>query len=362
MRKIISVVGTRPNFMKIAPIYRAFLKYPEVKHLICHTGQHSDDKMSRIFFNELGIPVPDFYLGINSGSQAVQTAQIMIEFEKVLVDTKPDMIIVVGDVNSTLACALTSVKLHIPVAHIESGLRSADRTMPEEINRLVTDAISDLLFITERSAFENLKREGISSEKVFFTGNVMIDTLAFLNDKIAASTFVNKMNIQPGEYFLVTLHRPSNVDNIDSLIDLIGFLNNISNFKKVIFPIHPRTLKNISNFKLESKISSKVTLVDPLGYLDFQSLVRQAFMVITDSGGIQEETTYLGVPCITIRDNTERPVTVDIGTNILCGSDPKNVMRTIQDCISGQIKKGSIPALWDGKAAERIVEIIINKL
>jgi len=362
MKKILSVIGTRPNFIKIAPIYRAFLKYPEVQHLLCHTGQHSDDKMSKVFFNELGIPVPDFHLGINSGSHAVQTANIMIEFEKVLNEVLPDLVIVVGDVNSTVACAFTAVKLHIPVAHIEAGLRSGDRSMPEEINRLVTDAISDMLFITERNALENLTKEGISKEKIFFTGNVMIDSLVFLKEKINSSLVLESIGIQARDYFLVTFHRPSNVDNFKSLNELIDFLNEISEFKKVIFPIHPRTLKNIYKFQLERKISTNVHLTEPLGYLDFQSLVSKAFMVITDSGGIQEETTFLSVPCITVRDNTERPVTVDIGTNILCGSDTTQVMKTIKDSITGNLKKGSIPELWDGKAAERIAEILITSL
>jgi UDP-N-acetylglucosamine 2-epimerase (non-hydrolysing) len=261
-----------------------------------------------------------------------------------------------------MACALTAVKMHIPVAHIEAGLRSGDRSMPEEINRIITDSISDLLFITEKSGLENLEREGIPHEKVFFTGNVMIDSLVYLREKIAASTILQTTGLKEKDYFLVTFHRPSNVDNQHSLQELIRFLNEISAMKEVVFPIHPRTLRKIAEFGLGDTVSSNVRMIEPLGYLDFQSLISKAFMIVTDSGGIQEETTFLGVPCVTVRDNTERPVTVEVGTNILCGSDTGIVLQTIRAAVAGNIKKGTIPELWDGKAAERIAEIIVHKL
>lgn len=363
MKRILSVIGTRPNFIKIAPIYRVLLKYSsEIDHLLCHTCQHSDYKMSKVFFEDLGIPIPDFHLGINNGSHGEQTGRIMIEFEKVLINTKPNLVLVVGDVNSTMACALAAVKLHIPVAHIEAGLRSNDRSMPEEINRLVTDSISSMLFITEKSGFDNLIKEGIPSEKIFFTGNVMIDSLVFLKDKIDASPVLRNLGLKEKDFFLVTFHRPSNVDYHQSLKQLITFLNKISYWKIVVFPVHPRTLQNLNEFGLHEMISSRVHLIEPLGYIDFQSLISKAFMIITDSGGIQEETTFLGVQCMTLRENTERPVTVEVGTNILCGSNPSIALKTIKEAVTGNLKKGNIPELWDGQTAERIASIILHKL
>ncbi len=356
MKKVISVVGARPNFMKIAPIHRAFQKYSDsIKHLICHTGQHYDEKMSKIFFEDLGLPQPDFYLGVGSGSHAEQTANVMIKFEKVLLEEKPDMILVVGDVNSTIACSLTAAKLHIKIVHVEAGLRSGDRNMPEEINRVLTDAISDLLFVTEKSGIENLKKEGVDNGKVFFTGNVMIDSLAYFLKKSGESNIHEKLGLEKNKYVLVTLHRPSNVDKKEQLIKLIDLLNAIAEKRKVLFPIHPRTKNNLAEFNLLEEMNSNIILTDPIGYLDFLALTSNAELILTDSGGIQEESTYLGIQCITLRTSTERPITVEVGTNQLLGTDLDKAKIAALDVLNGKIKSGEIPPLWDGKAAERIV-------
>lgn len=359
--KVISVVGTRPNFIKVAPICRAFTQYEDrIESLLCHTGQHSDMTMSDVFFKELGMPSPDFFLGINNGSHAEITGRIMIEFEKILIAEKPDMVLVVGDVNSTMACALAAVKLGIKVVHVEAGLRSGDRSMPEEINRIVTDSISDFLFVTEKSGFDNLVHEGITPSKIFFTGNVMIDTLVYLKKNIEDSPILQKLEIEREKYILVTFHRPSNVDEKESLHSLILFLNGISGQMPVVFPIHPRTMRNLKEFGLEKLVLSGVKLMEPLGYLDFQALTRFAAVVVTDSGGIQEETTFLGVQCLTVRNNTERPVTLEVGTNQLCTSDLNFVTDKVKEVLSGKIKKGNIPELWDGKAAQRIVKTLVD--
>jgi len=363
MIKIISVVGARPNFMKIAPIHKAFQKYNNIKHLICHTGQHFDEKMSDIFFTELELPKPDFFLEAGGGSHAQQTANIMIRFEQVLLSEKPHLIIVVGDVNSTLACSITAIKLHIPVAHVEAGLRSFDNSMPEEINRKITDSISNYLFVTERTGIENLKNEGIKPDKIFFTGNVMIDSLLNYLPKTENNNILKLLGINKQEYILVTFHRPSNVDNPEYLRDLIDFLNNISKNYKILFPIHPRTKNNIKKFNLENNLNNNIIITEALGYLEFLTAMRYAKLVITDSGGIQEETTYLGIQCVTVRDTTERPITVEIGTNTLAGTNLKNVNVIVNKIINNnEIKKGIIPPLWDGKAADRIVKIINDKI
>lgn len=363
MKKIISVVGARPNFMKIAPLHRAFKKYSEsVQHLICHTGQHYDEKMSKVFFEDLELPQPDFYLGVGSGSHAEQTANVMVKFEKILLDEKPDMILVVGDVNSTIACSLTAAKLHIKVVHVEAGLRSGDMLMPEEVNRVLTDRISNMLFVTEKSGIENLKKEGVADEKVFFSGNVMIDSLAYFKPKADKSTIHENYEIEKGKYVLVTLHRPSNVDSEDQLIKLIELLNSMAELRKVLFPIHPRTKNNLANFSLLEKINKNVILTDPIGYLDFLALTSNAELILTDSGGIQEESTYLGVQCITLRTSTERPITVEVGTNQLLGIDLEKAKIAALDVLKGNIKKGTIPELWDGKAAERITKIITENI
>lgn len=361
MIKIISVVGARPNFMKIAPLHRAFLKHPdEIEHLICHTGQHYDEKMSKVFFDDLELPKPHFYLGIGGGSHAEQTGKIMIEFEKILIQEKPDFILVVGDVNSTIACSLTAAKLHIKVIHVEAGLRSGDRLMPEEINRVLTDAISDHLFVTEQSGLDNLKHEGVPKEKVHFVGNVMIDSLAYYLKKAGTSKIHEKYSLQKGNYVVVTLHRPSNVDNVEQLGSLVNLLNTVAAKRKIIFPIHPRTKKNLEVFNKLETLNKDVILTEPIGYLDFLALTSNAELILTDSGGIQEESTYLGVQCITLRTSTERPVTVDVGTNQLLGEDLPRALDAALEVLAGKKKAGKTPELWDGKAAERIAEIIIN--
>lgn len=361
-KKILSVVGARPNFIKLAPLHRAFAAYPSLSHIICHTGQHSDMAMSEVFFRELSLPEPAFNLGISGGSHAAQTAGIMTAFEKVMLEVKPDLVLVVGDVNSTLACSLVAAKLQVPVAHVEAGLRSRDRTMPEEINRLLTDDIADLLFVTEKSGMENLRNEGKPSGSVFFTGNVMIDSLVMLKSSIDKSGVVEKMGLKKGDYILCTFHRPANVDSKEYLGELLNLLSDLSAVCPVVFPVHPRTRQGIDRWELGRGLSKSVMLTPAIGYTDFLSLTSKARLILTDSGGIQEESTFLGVQCITVRDNTERPVTVEVGTNQLAGRDLSVVSRLAKEVLSGNIKKGSIPELWDGKAAERIAAIIEKKL
>ncbi len=350
--------------MKIAPLDKAFQKYPSISHRIVHTGQHYDANMSKVFFDDLELPHPSVYLGIGSGTHAVQTARIMIEFEKVMLAEKPDLVIVVGDVNSTVACSLVCSKLLIPVAHIEAGLRSFDRTMPEEINRIVTDALSNYLFVSEPSGLRNLSNEGISESNMFFVGNVMIDSLVRFQAKARKSRIKETLGVADMRYTLVTLHRPSNVDVQENLTNLVMTLIKISRSGPVIFPIHPRTRKMIDEFALGEKLRlhKDVVLCDPLGYLDFLCLLESAALVITDSGGIQEETTFLGIPCLTMRENTERPVTVTEGTNRLMGYEYGKVGREAEKILQGKVKRGKIPKLWDGKAAERISKIIVERV
>jgi UDP-N-acetylglucosamine 2-epimerase (non-hydrolysing) len=359
MKKILLVVGARPNFMKVAPVYKEFKKYPD-KFIVklCHTGQHYDVKMSDVFFQQLGIPEPDFYLGVGSASHAIQTANIMTQFEQVCLEMEPDVVMVAGDVNSTIACGLVAVKLGIKLGHIEAGLRSYDRTMPEEINRLLTDAISDYLFVTEKSGMENLKNEGVPDEKVIFTGNCMIDTLVSFLPEVEAIGTSEKYHVEKGQYILLTFHRPANVDNKEFFASLKEFVQRYGAENKILFPIHPRTRNNMEKFGLTID-NPNLILTEPLGYLEFLHVMRYAKVVVTDSGGIQEETTYLGVPCITVRDNTERPITVEVGTNILAGTDFNNVFTALDEMLSGTIKKGRIPDLWDGKAASRVVEVFL---
>jgi UDP-N-acetylglucosamine 2-epimerase (non-hydrolysing) len=348
--------------MKVAPIAKVLKDHTDrINHMICHTEQHFDEQMSKVFFEDLELPQPSFFLGVGSGTHAEQLARIMIEFEKVLEKEQPDLVMVVGDVNSTLACSLTAKKSHFRVAHIEAGLRSFDRTMPEEINRIVTDAISDLLFVSEKSGLANLENEGIDGSTVHFVGNVMIDSLVNLKQKIDRSAILTDLGITPDGYILVTFHRPSNVDNKDDLIKLIDFLNNLSGRKKVIFPVHPRTIKNLNRDGLLSNLNPQVLITGPVGYVDFQALIRNSSMVITDSGGIQEETTFLGIPCLTVRTTTERPVTVDEGTNYLVGTDLAAAYAMAESVLDGQGKKGKIPELWDGKASERIVAVLLDE-
>jgi len=328
---------------------------------LVHTGQHYDEKMSRLFFEELGIPAPDLNLEVGSGSQAAQTAEILRRFEPVVLETKPDIVVVVGDVNSTMACTLVSVKLGIPVAHIEAGLRSFDRSMPEEINRLVTDALSDLLFVSEPSGLENLRSEGVPDKKVHFVGNVMIDTLLRHRESAKRSDVRARLGVDSSPYALVTLHRPSNVDNPTNLAGLLCALDQLARELPVVFPIHPRTRKNAMEAGLEPELGRLVT-TDPVGYLDFLNLMSNAKVVITDSGGVQEETTVLGVPCLTVRENTERPVTITCGTNRLVGTDPDAMLRAAREALHGPRPEFRSPELWDGKAARRIVEVLKRTL
>src|SRR5262245_37033273 len=348
--KVLNIVGARPNFMKIAPIVEEMKKTPGLSGLLVHTGQHYDEGMSDVFFRDLGIPVPDVHLGVGSGSHAEQTARIMVEFEKVCLKEKPDLALVVGDVNSTMACTIVAAKLIIPVAHVEAGLRSFDRTMPEEINRIVTDALASILFTTSRDADENLKREGVDASKVFFVGNVMIDTLLNHRQK-AAELHIDK----PKQYALVTLHRPSNVDDPRVLGPILQALEEISKSIPVLFPIHPRTAKRVQEFGLSM---NGVQTMDPTGYLEFLNLESTATVVLTDSGGLQEETTILGVPCLTLRHNTERPVTITHGTNIMVGPDKARIIDAFRRIMSGDWRPSGPPEYWDGHAAERIVRII----
>jgi UDP-N-acetylglucosamine 2-epimerase (non-hydrolysing) len=352
---IIHVVGARPNFMKAAPVVRALAARDGVRQTIVHTGQHYDANMSDVFFRELDIPEPDVNLQVGSGSHAQQTAAIMSGFETVVLERKPDAVLVYGDVNSTVAAAIVCAKLLIPVGHVEAGLRSLDRTMPEEINRLLTDQISDMLFTPSQDGDENLIREGISKEKIFFVGNVMIDTLVRLLPKAKAQIAADL----PERYALVTMHRPGNVDDAEFMRGMLDALEEIGSEMPVLFPIHPRTRQRLAEFGLGNGRSS-MRFMDPLSYLQFLGLQTRAEVVITDSGGIQEETTYLGVPCLTVRENTERPVTVTLGTNTLVGRDMNVLRRELQKVVSGANKPASAPPLWDGHAAERIAGILMR--
>lgn len=367
-------MGARPNFMKMAPIHKEFSRHKsKIIHKIVHTGQHYDMKMSDVFFKELELPKPDIYLGVGSKSHAQQKAHIMIEFEKIIMKEKPDLVMVYGDVNSTTAASVVSSKIigkngrPLPVAHVESGLRSFDKTMPEEINRIITDVLSDYLFVTEPGGVRNLKREGVDESKIFFVGNTMIDSLKFYLKKIGKSDILRELCISKKKFALVTLHRPSNVDNKNNLNKILGIFKNInavSPESDIVFPVHPRTYKMLDKFRLNGKFSEikNLILTGPLGYLDFLKLTSCAEFVLTDSGGIQEETTYLRIPCLTLRENTERPVTAELGTNVICGLNEKIIFKYIKEIESGKFKKGKIPKYWDGDAAKRIVSIILRKL
>jgi UDP-N-acetylglucosamine 2-epimerase (non-hydrolysing) len=359
--KVLNVVGARPNFMKMAPIVEAMAKAPQLRSLLVHTGQHYDEGMSDVFFRDLGMPQPDVTLGVGSGTHAEQSARIMVEFEKVCLRENPDLTVVVGDVNSTMACTLVAAKLLIPVAHVEAGLRSHDRTMPEEINRVVTDALAEILFTTSRDAGENLKREGIDPAKVHFVGNVMIDTLLKHRERAAALKMAERFSLRPRNYALVTLHRPSNVDDPATLRGILEALQEISRQLPVLFPIHPRTAKQVAEFGLGHTLKAGVQVCEPLGYLEFLNLMSGAALVLTDSGGLQEETTILGIPCLTLRRNTERPVTIHEGTNLLVGPDKSRIVIAAQEVLSGKLKRKGPPELWDGQAARRIVEILLSR-
>lgn len=359
MTKLIYLVaGARPNFIKVAPLIRE-LKSKNINYKFIHTGQHYDYNMSKIFFEDLEIPEPDIHLNVGSASHATQIAKIMIEFEKIILKDKPSLVIVVGDVNSTLACALVAKKLFIKVAHVEAGLRSFDHKMPEEINRLLTDQISDFLFTTEKSAEINLKREGIDSSKIFFVGNIMIDTLILNSEKAIKLSFYKKFNLKKKSYALITVHRPSNVDLNEDLCKIVDIINYTQKCINVIFPIHPRTKKNLIKHRLMDKISKKnIILIEPIGYLEFLNLMLNAKLILTDSGGIQEEASYLKIPVLTLRKNTERPITIEKGTNILIGNDFNKLKIYLDRILKHSYKKGQDIEKWDGKTSQRIVEII----
>ena len=386
----ILVAGARPNFMKIAPLIRAIDNHnntlnsslPAISYLLVHTGQHYDVNMSDYFFRDLDIPEPDIHLGVGSGNHGQQTGKVLIEFERVLLQEKPDLVIVVGDVNSTLACALAAVKLHIPVAHVEAGLRSFDRRMPEEINRILTDAISDYLFTPSPDGDENLLKEGIPSQKIFLVGDIMVDSLLFNLEMAKKTGILEHLGLRKKsstnhcqlttDYCLLTLHRPSNVDDKDVFLRIVTALSEISKRIPIIFPAHPRTRKMIDEFNIEryfvdltnNKLpitNNGIYLATPFGYLDFLNLMAHAKIVLTDSGGIQEETTVLNIPCITLRDTTERPSTLTEGTNVLVKDDPERIVEEVEKILAGNGRKGTCPKIWDGHTAERIVNILAEK-
>ena len=349
--KVFHIVGARPNFMKVAPVLSALKAHQHVTQTLVHTGQHYDANMSDVFFEQLEIPAPDVNLAVGSGSHARQTAEIMMRFEPVVLDAKPDLVLVYGDVNSTVATALVCAKLGVRVGHVEAGLRSFDRTMPEEINRLLTDQLSDVLFTPSEDGDSNLQKEGIPAEKIFRVGNVMIDSLL----KLLPVARQQQRNGLPERYAVVTLHRPANVDDSTTLKSILQSLVDVNRDLAVVFPAHPRTRQRIAEFGLKA---DQLRVIDPLPYVDFLGLQSRAQVVITDSGGIQEEATYLGVPCLTLRENTERPITVSLGTNVLVGRDPEKLRAELARVLAGKQKKGTIPPLWDGRAGERIAQVI----
>jgi UDP-N-acetylglucosamine 2-epimerase (non-hydrolysing) len=359
--KILHVVGARPNFMKVAPVMAAFSNNDRCEQTLVHTGQHYDSSMSDVFFKQLTIPQPDYNLGVGSGSHAFQTAEIMKRFESVVLEENPDLVLVYGDVNSTAAAALVCSKLWIRVGHVEAGLRSNDRKMPEEINRIVTDSLSDFLFTPSRDADKNLLREGVEPRRIFMVGNVMIDTLVRLLPIAERKNLPASIKLNGRPLVLVTLHRPSNVDDAQRLKNILDVLNAIAEKAEVLFPVHPRTQNAIKSLG-EMRFSPYLQFSDPVGYLEFLKLQCRAAAVITDSGGIQEETTYLGIPCLTVRENTERPATVEIGTNILVGGDMDLLKTEVERALSGEWKTGSVPPLWDGMAGHRIANAVLQQI
>lgn len=359
MKKVLHVVGARPNFMKAAPIHKAIAQRGRLAQILVHTGQHYDAKMSDVFFADLGMPAPQVHLGVGSGSHAEQTARTMLALEQVFLNEKPDLVSVVGDVNSTLAATLVAVKMGIPLAHVEAGLRSFDRTMPEETNRILTDRVADLLLTPSPDADENLRHEGTDPERIHFVGNVMIDSLVASLEPARKLPTLQHLGLTAGGYAVCTLHRPANVDDPKTLAGLLEALTQLGRALPVVFPVHPRTRKMIADAGLGARLEAADGLrwMEPLGYLEFLSLTSQAKLVLTDSGGLQEETTALGVPCLTLRDSTERPVTVTIGTSQLVGTNPVAILREAERVLDGQGKRGRIPDLWDGRTAPRIAEL-----
>src|ERR1700688_2520832 len=362
--KILNVVGTRPNLVKIAPLLREMRKHQEIHPLLVHTGQHYDEQLSEVFFRQMGIGEPDVNLEVGSGSHAWQTAEILRRIEPVLLKHQPDLVLVVGDVNSTIAASLAAVKLGISVAHVESGLRSFDRTMPEEINRVLTDALADYLFVTEEDAIEHLLKEGRPRSSIFMVGNVMIDSLLHFLPIAQQSRIGDDLGLKNGagwrHFGVLTLHRPSNVDSTEKLSQLLGAIDAVAAEMPVIFPVHPRTQQRLTQGGIQHH--PQLRLIPPVGYLDFLCLLSKAKLVLTDSGGIQEETTALGVPCLTLRENTERPITISQGTNLLVGSDPTKIVVAATEILAGKGKTGRIPPLWDGHTAERIVNILVREV
>lgn len=359
--KILSIAGVRPNFVKVAPLHRAFLAHPAIESKIIHTGQHHDAGMSDVFFEQFQLPQPDYYLSVSPGSAAWQTADILQKFDQVLQVEQPDWVVVVGDVTSTLACALAAAQNGIRVAHIEAGLRSGDRHMPEERNRIVTDALADLLFATDQISCDNLRREGVPAERIHLVGNVMIDSLVQHHAQARALRTVEAWGLTRKEYVLLTMHRPFNVDTESGLRRLLQVVNNTASLRPIAFPIHPRTRANLIQFGLFDALatSPNVHLLEPLGYLEFLNLMENAALVITDSGGIQEETTYLRVPCLTFRPSTERPITIDYGTNqLVADMNPDTAGQMAAAILAGQTRSGQTPPLWDGHTAERIAHLI----
>jgi len=362
--KVLNIVGARPNFMKVAPLHRAFLQHPHVTSKVIHTGQHYDERMSTIFFDQLELPKPDYYLGVGSGSHAVITAKVMMEFEKIVEQEKPDLVLVVGDVNSTLACALVTKKLNIKLAHVEAGLRSGDREMPEELNRIMTDGISDYLFVTEQSGMINLAKENVPDEKVFFVGNVMIDSLCSYQEKAIKIALLEKLNLTKKEYVLMTMHRPANVDQEHKIRTVVEMVERVCKRIPVVLPLHPRTAKHLQKFSLDKRFRSirNLMILEPQGYLEFLNLMTNAALIVTDSGGIQEESTFLRVPCLTLRNTTERPITVTLGTNVLIPElDVDTIMATVDKTLREKKSDTVIPPLWDGKAAPRIVQHLLTE-
>jgi UDP-N-acetylglucosamine 2-epimerase (non-hydrolysing) len=351
------IAGARPNFIKIAPIIHAIrtVGRDQISFRLVHTGQHYDDKLSKVFFEQLDIPDPDVNLGAGSGSQAEQTSRIMIEFEKDLIANPTDLVVVVGDVNSTMACTIVAAKLNIKVAHVEGGIRSFDMTMPEEVNRIVTDSLANYFFTTSTTANDNLRRQGIPDSRIFFVGNTMIDTLMLRLPEVRQPPVFGQHKLQLGKYLVLTLHRPSNVDDPEKFASLIRVIDEVD--MPVVFPVHPRTVRSLSQLSPKPK---NIIPTDPLSYLEFVYLLKSAKGVVTDSGGVQEETTVLRIPCITLRKNTERPETISVGTNELIGDDPSALSKALEQLKTGHWKKGAVPELWDGRAAERIVKVLLR--
>lgn len=365
MIKILSVVGARPNFMKVAPLHRAFEATGEIDSLIVHTGQHYDERMSDVFFVQLGMPRPNHYLGIGGGSHTHQTAHVMLKFEEVLVEEQPDLVLVVGDVNATVACTLVAVKAGVPVAHVEAGLRSGDRRMPEEVNRVITDSICQFHFVTEHSGLVNLARESTVSRGIHLVGNVMIDSLAHYREQAKSAQVLSTVGLSPKRYLLATMHRPANVDAAPGLEAILTVLRRASERLPIVLPLHPRTAASLDRHGLRSALDelTNVYVLEPQGYLEFLQLMDNAVVIITDSGGIQEETTYLQVPCLTFRDTTERPITVELGTNrLMADLNPDEVIGALDEILAGITKAGVVPPLWDGRAAERIASILLTEL